>query len=97
MWIYPTPAHTKSLWDQCRLWLLAEIYSTFPEVGDPEKPMSEAAIAAEESGFGRIGRWVGLILGPALALGLGIVLIGLSLTINAATHVVKARGEAAWT
>ena len=33
----------------------------------------------------------------ALALGLGIVLIGLSLTINAATHVVKARGEAAWT
>lgn len=33
--------------------------------------MSDAAeIAAEETGFGRIGRWVGLILGPALAIGL---------------------------
>ena len=33
--------------------------------------MSDAAdIAAEETGFGRTGRWVGLILGPALALGL---------------------------
>jgi len=29
-----------------------------------------AAIAGEETGFGRVGRWVGLILGPALALGL---------------------------
>lgn len=33
--------------------------------------MSDAAeIAAEETGFGRVGRWIGLILGPALALGL---------------------------
>ncbi len=33
--------------------------------------MSEAAeIAAEETGFGRVGRWIGLVLGPALALGL---------------------------
>lgn len=29
-----------------------------------------AAIAGEETGFGRVGRWVGLILGPALAFGL---------------------------
>ncbi|MGH6949349.1 MAG: SLC13 family permease, partial [Vitreimonas sp.] len=29
-----------------------------------------AAIAAEETGFGRVGRWVGLILGPVLAVGL---------------------------
>lgn len=35
--------------------------------------MSEAAIAGEETGFGRIGRWVGLILGPALALGLQVL------------------------
>lgn len=36
--------------------------------------MSHAAdIAAEETGFGRIGRWVGLILGPALALGLQLM------------------------
>lgn len=33
----------------------------------------------------------------ALALGLGIVLIGLSVSINAATHSVKQRAEAVWT
>jgi tungstate transport system permease protein len=33
----------------------------------------------------------------ALALGLGIVLIGLSLAINAATFTAKQRAEAAWT
>ncbi|MEZ6022001.1 MAG: DASS family sodium-coupled anion symporter [Hyphomonadaceae bacterium] len=32
--------------------------------------MSELAIANEQTGFGRIGRWVGLVLGPALALGI---------------------------
>lgn len=32
--------------------------------------MTATAAAAEETGFGRIGRWAGLILGPALALGL---------------------------
>ncbi len=32
--------------------------------------MSVEEIAGEETGFGRIGRWVGLILGPALAIGL---------------------------
>ncbi|MBL8531877.1 MAG: DASS family sodium-coupled anion symporter [Hyphomonadaceae bacterium] len=32
--------------------------------------MNVAAPAVEETGFGRIGRWVGLILGPALACGL---------------------------
>ncbi len=32
--------------------------------------MTEASIAVEETGFGRAGRWAGLILGPALALGL---------------------------
>ncbi len=32
--------------------------------------MSEAETVGEETGFGRIGRWVGLIIGPALALGL---------------------------
>lgn len=32
--------------------------------------MSVEGIAGEETGFGRIGRWVGLILGPALAIGL---------------------------
>lgn len=35
--------------------------------------MTEAAIAGEETGFGRVGRWVGLILGPALALGLQLL------------------------
>ena len=33
----------------------------------------------------------------ALALGLGIVLIGLSLAINAATFTAKQRAEATWT
>jgi tungstate transport system permease protein len=33
----------------------------------------------------------------ALALGLGIVLIGLSVSINAATYSVKQRAEAVWT
>lgn len=32
--------------------------------------MSAEDVAGEASGFGRIGRWVGLVLGPALALGL---------------------------
>jgi sodium-dependent dicarboxylate transporter 2/3/5 len=32
--------------------------------------MTDAAIAGEDTGFGRIGRWVGLILGPAIAIGL---------------------------
>lgn len=32
--------------------------------------MSESAIAVEETGFGRTGRRIGLVLGPALALGL---------------------------
>ncbi len=32
--------------------------------------MSGEDIAGEQTGFGRIGRWVGLILGPALAIGL---------------------------
>ncbi|MBX3428874.1 MAG: DASS family sodium-coupled anion symporter [Hyphomonadaceae bacterium] len=32
--------------------------------------MTDEGIAGEDTGFGRIGRWVGLILGPALALGI---------------------------
>jgi sodium-dependent dicarboxylate transporter 2/3/5 len=32
--------------------------------------MSQETIVEEQTGFGRVGRWVGLILGPALALGL---------------------------
>ncbi|MBX9747765.1 MAG: DASS family sodium-coupled anion symporter [Hyphomonadaceae bacterium] len=36
--------------------------------------MSDAdTIAGEETGFGRAGRWIGLILGPALALGLQLL------------------------
>jgi solute carrier family 13 (sodium-dependent dicarboxylate transporter), member 2/3/5 len=35
--------------------------------------MTDTAIAGEQTGFGRIGRWVGLILGPALALGLQLI------------------------
>lgn len=35
--------------------------------------MRDEQIAAEETGFGRVGRWVGLILGPALALGLQLL------------------------
>lgn len=32
--------------------------------------MTDEGVAGEETGFGRAGRWIGLILGPALALGL---------------------------
>jgi len=32
--------------------------------------MTDENIAGEQTGFGRLGRWIGLILGPALALGL---------------------------
>jgi solute carrier family 13 (sodium-dependent dicarboxylate transporter), member 2/3/5 len=32
--------------------------------------MSDLGIAAEDTGFGRVGRWVGLVLGPAVAIGL---------------------------
>jgi sodium-dependent dicarboxylate transporter 2/3/5 len=35
--------------------------------------MGDAAIAGEETGFGRFGRWIGLVLGPALALGLQLL------------------------
>lgn len=35
--------------------------------------MTDAAVAGEDTGFGRIGRWVGLVLGPALALGLQLL------------------------
>lgn len=35
--------------------------------------MTDEAIAGEETGFGRVGRWIGLILGPALAIGLQFV------------------------
>lgn len=35
--------------------------------------MSQADIAAEETGFGRVGRWIGLILGPAVAIGLQLM------------------------
>lgn len=37
------------------------------------KCMSDEGIAGEETGFGRIGRWVGLVLGPSLALGLQLL------------------------
>ncbi|MEZ5958026.1 MAG: DASS family sodium-coupled anion symporter [Hyphomonadaceae bacterium] len=32
--------------------------------------MTDETIAGEDTGFGRVGRWIGLLLGPALALGL---------------------------
>lgn len=35
--------------------------------------MTDGEIVGESTGFGRIGRWVGLILGPALAIGLQFV------------------------
>ena len=35
--------------------------------------MTDEAIAGEETGFGRVGRWIGLILGPALAIGLQLI------------------------
>lgn len=47
-----------------------------PSIGESRrrgKRMSDAEIAAEETGFGRIGRWVGLILGPTLAIGLQLM------------------------
>ncbi len=35
--------------------------------------MAEATTTGEETGFGRVGRWVGLVLGPALAIGLQFI------------------------
>jgi sodium-dependent dicarboxylate transporter 2/3/5 len=35
--------------------------------------MTDAAMAVEETGFGRVGRWVGLLLGPALGIGLQFI------------------------
>ena len=35
--------------------------------------MSTEEIAGEQTGFGRAGRWAGLIAGPALALGLQLL------------------------
>ena len=35
--------------------------------------MTDEDIAGEETGFGRVGRWIGLVLGPALALGLQLI------------------------
>lgn len=35
--------------------------------------MTDEGVAGEDTGFGRIGRWIGLILGPALAIGLQLV------------------------
>ncbi|MDX2274918.1 MAG: DASS family sodium-coupled anion symporter [Hyphomonadaceae bacterium] len=35
--------------------------------------MTDDTIAGESTGFGRVGRWVGLILGPALAIGLQLM------------------------
>jgi sodium-dependent dicarboxylate transporter 2/3/5 len=35
--------------------------------------MTDEGVAGEDTGFGRIGRWVGLILGPVLAIGLQFV------------------------
>ncbi|MGD9979905.1 MAG: DASS family sodium-coupled anion symporter [Hyphomonadaceae bacterium] len=35
--------------------------------------MTDETMAGEDTGFGRIGRWVGLILGPVLALGLQLL------------------------
>jgi len=35
--------------------------------------MADETIAGDETGFGRVGRWIGLILGPALALGLQLI------------------------
>ncbi|MGE0741367.1 MAG: DASS family sodium-coupled anion symporter [Hyphomonadaceae bacterium] len=35
--------------------------------------MTDETIAGEETGFGRLGRWIGLIVGPALALGLQLM------------------------
>jgi sodium-dependent dicarboxylate transporter 2/3/5 len=35
--------------------------------------MTDETIAGEETGFGRVGRWIGLILGPAIAIGLQLI------------------------
>lgn len=35
--------------------------------------MTDEDIAGEETGFGRVGRWIGLVLGPALAIGLQLM------------------------
>ena len=35
--------------------------------------MTGSEIVGESTGFGRIGRWVGLVLGPALAIGLQLI------------------------
>jgi solute carrier family 13 (sodium-dependent dicarboxylate transporter), member 2/3/5 len=35
--------------------------------------MTDESVAGEDTGFGRIGRWVGLILGPTLAIGLQLI------------------------
>lgn len=35
--------------------------------------MTDEDIAGEDTGFGRVGRWIGLILGPVLALGLQFI------------------------
>lgn len=45
--------------------------------------MSDEGIAAEDTGFGRVGRWIGLILGPAIALGLQVIPPPEGLTIEA--------------
>lgn len=44
------------------------------QIGNGGKRMTDAAaISAEETGFGRVGRWVGLVLGPVLAIGLQLL------------------------
>ena len=35
--------------------------------------MTDETIAGEQTGFGRIGRWIGLVLGPLLALSVQLV------------------------
>ncbi|MCX7359730.1 MAG: DASS family sodium-coupled anion symporter [Alphaproteobacteria bacterium] len=35
--------------------------------------MTDEDIAGEETGFGRVGRWIGLVLGPALAIGIQLM------------------------
>jgi solute carrier family 13 (sodium-dependent dicarboxylate transporter), member 2/3/5 len=35
--------------------------------------MTDETVAGEDTGFGRVGRWVGLILGPVLAIGLQLI------------------------
>ncbi len=45
--------------------------------------MTDEGVAGEETGFGRIGRWIGLILGPALAIGLQLIPPPEGLTVEA--------------